>query len=422
MKRLLNFSILFVLTAFFLQGCLKDNCTQTFTIYRPVYKSKQEVRNSIKSNAPRDIKQAGKITLIGNMIFLNEVDKGIHVIDNSNPSQPKKISFIEIPGNIDIAVKGNTLYADLFSELVTLDVSNPLNVVVKKIMVNTFPHRSYSGSFVADTSMYIADWVAKDTTVKTTCSGNDRLFVTERSFIASSNINSNVLSVSGTGTSASVGMNGSMARFAVLNNYMYTVSNTDIKVFDISNSVSPVQTNTVSIGWGIETIYPFKNNLFIGSNTGMFIYGTQNPAAPNRLGSFAHAFACDPVIADDNYAYVTLKGGTNCRNQNLNQLDVINVQNLQLPFLLRSYAMSGPLGLAKDNGLLFVCDGKDGLRIFDAANPHDLKQIKQFKNIETYDVIAWNNHAIVVTKDALVQFDYSNAGNIVESSRLSIVK
>jgi hypothetical protein len=420
MKFSLIFSTLFITAAFFLQGCLKDNCTQTFTIYRPVYQSKQQVRNSIKSNAPRDIKNAGKITVIGNIIFLNEVDKGIHVIDNSNPSQPRKISFIDIPGNIDIAVKGNILYADLYNELVTLDVSNPMNVAVKKITVNAFPQRRYPNGFSPDTSMYIADWNKKDTTIKINCNENNNLFFNNRAFIASPN--AQALNTAGTSAGASVGINGSMARFALLNNYMYTVSNTDIKVFNISTAENPVETNVVAIGWGIETIYPFKNNLFIGSNTGMFIYGTQNPVAPNRIGSFVHAFACDPVIADDNYAYVTLRSGTNCRNANLNQLDVINVQNLQSPFLIRSYGMTGPLGLAKDGNLLFVCDGKDGLRVFDAANVSDIKQIKQFKNIETYDVIAWNGHAIVVTKDALVQFDYRNAANIVESSRISILK
>jgi hypothetical protein len=420
MKYVFNFSFLLIVTAFFLQGCLKDNCTKTFTIYRPVYQSKQVVRDNIKSNAPRNIEHAGKITVIGNMIFLNEVDKGIHVIDNSNPSQPKKISFIDIPGNIDIAVKGNILYADLFSELVTLDVSNPVNVTVKKITINAFPHRTYPGAFVADTSKYIINWTAKDTTIKTECNTGHGFFLSDRAFIASAN--QNVLSSSGTNAPSTTGINGSMARFALLNDYMYTVSNSDLKVFDINNTSNPVQTNKISVGWGIETIYPFKNNLFIGSNTGMFIYGTQNPAAPNRLGSFAHAFACDPVIADDQYAYVTLRGGTNCRNANLNQLDVVNVENLQSPFLLRSYSMSGPLGLAKDNNLLFVCDGKEGLRVFDASKPFDIKQIKQFKNMETYDVIAWNGHALVVTKDALVQFDYSNAGNIIESSRISITK
>jgi hypothetical protein len=420
MKYMFKFSAVVATFALFLQGCLKDNCTRTFTIYRPVYQSKQQVRNNIKSNTPRTIQHAGKITLLGSTIFLNEVDKGIHVIDNSNPSQPRNISFIEIPGNVDIAVKGNILYADLYNELVTLDVSNPLNVLVKKITVNAFPNRNYPGAFAADTSRYIVDWIAKDTTVETQCN-NNQFFRTDRAFIASS-AGANVLSATNINAAAANGINGSMARFALLNNYLYTVSNSDLKVFDISNVINPVQTNTISIGWGIETIYPFKNNLFIGSTTGMFIYGTQNPAAPNRLGAFAHAFACDPVIADDKYAYVTLRGGTNCRNANLNQLDVINVENLQTPFLLRSYTMSGPLGLAKDNDLLFVCDGKEGLRVFNASQPLDLKQIKQIKNIETYDVIAWNGHAIVVTKDALVQFDYSNANNIIETSRISITK
>ena len=46
----------------------------------------------------------GKICVKGNIIFLNDLDKGVHVIDNSNPAQPRKIAFINIPGNEDIAV------------------------------------------------------------------------------------------------------------------------------------------------------------------------------------------------------------------------------------------------------------------------------------------------------------------------------
>jgi hypothetical protein len=51
---------------------------------------------------------AGKLFIQGHYIFLNEVDKGIHVIDNSNPAQPRNVAFIDIPGNVDLAVKGNT--------------------------------------------------------------------------------------------------------------------------------------------------------------------------------------------------------------------------------------------------------------------------------------------------------------------------
>ncbi|NCU04596.1 MAG: hypothetical protein GXC73_11475, partial [Chitinophagaceae bacterium] len=90
MKRFQNLLILFV-TFSFLQSCLKDKCTQTYTLYRPVYKTKQQVWNEIKSKPAKTISNPGKITLFGNTIFLNEIDKGIHVIDNTNPSQPKNI-------------------------------------------------------------------------------------------------------------------------------------------------------------------------------------------------------------------------------------------------------------------------------------------------------------------------------------------
>src|SRR6266446_6677913 len=111
--------------SFLLQGCLKDKLTQTYSILVPIYKAKDEVYGNIKSNVPQEIQSPGKIFLYGNYIFLNEIDKGVHIIDNSNPASPVEKAFIDIPGNLDIAVKGSTLYADLYTDLVVVDISNP---------------------------------------------------------------------------------------------------------------------------------------------------------------------------------------------------------------------------------------------------------------------------------------------------------
>ncbi len=138
MKKHFNISltaiIALTLSAFF-SGCLKDTCDKTYTYsyFKPEYKTTAEVKANIKSNTPRDVQNPGKIYILGKYIFLNETDKGIHIIDNSNPSSPKNVAFIDIPGNLDMAVKGNTLYADLYTDLVTIDITDPLNVVVKKI-------------------------------------------------------------------------------------------------------------------------------------------------------------------------------------------------------------------------------------------------------------------------------------------------
>src|SRR5450432_1656396 len=169
MKKYLSIPVttfVFLFSAVLFSGCLKDTCkhSYTYTFYEPVYKTTAEVRANIKSNPAREIKEPGKIVILGNYIFLNEVDKGIHVIDNSNPASPKNIAFIDIPGNIDLAVKGNTLYADLYTDLVTLDISNPLNVVKTNIADGVFPERYYGGPVLAgDSGKIIYDWIKHDT-------------------------------------------------------------------------------------------------------------------------------------------------------------------------------------------------------------------------------------------------------------------
>src|SRR5215213_5788867 len=120
MKNIIPLLLLLAAPIFF-TSCIKDKCTRTYTFYEPVYKTKAEVRANIKSNAPRQVERPGKLFIRGNYIFLNETDRGIHIIDNTNPASPKNVAFVDIPGNIDVTVKGNALYADAYNDMVTLD-------------------------------------------------------------------------------------------------------------------------------------------------------------------------------------------------------------------------------------------------------------------------------------------------------------
>src|SRR5438874_9337865 len=104
----------------------------------------------------------------------------------------------------------------------------------------------------------------------------------------------------------------------------------------------------------------------------MFMYDVSDPAHPAALGEFSHGRACDPVITDGNYAYVTLHAGTECGGSS-NELNVINVQDLMHPELVKSYPMTNPTGLCKNGNLLFVCDGSNGVIIYDATKASDLK-------------------------------------------------
>ncbi len=85
-----------------------------------------------------------------------------------------------------------------------------------------------------------------------------------------------------------------------------------------------------------------------------------------------------------------------------NELQIVDIHNLDSSFLLQSYQLSHPIGLSKDGNLLFICDDRDGLKIYDAADVSNLKLLSQLKDQEVYDVIAQNGHAIVLGKKRFV--------------------
>lgn len=390
-------------------SCMKDKLTKTYTIFTPVYQSKAEVLASVKNGPVRSVSTPGKIYLYGHYIFLNEVNKGVHVIDNQDPASPKIKAFIKIPGNVDIAVKGNYLYADMFSDLVTIDISDPLNTRLVKTVSKVFPDRVYGLGFSRDTTQVIVDWVAKDTTI------SQDIDITN----GCGNCVFNYASTEGSFKSGGPSIGGSMARFTIVNNYMYTVGISELTAISLEEPAAPRVEAKSSVGIDIETIYPFKDKLFIGSTTGMFIYSIANPSSPARLGVFTHGRACDPVVADDDYAFVTLRTGTLCGGTS-NVLDVVDVSNVLSPHRVAMHQLVNPHGLSKDGNLLFICDGRDGLKMFDASNVRELVLLHHQKGLDTYDVIAWNKRLIVVSKTGLDQFDYSNGSSLKHLSTITI--
>ncbi len=68
------------------------------------------------------IKNAGKIYLYQNYLFVNDRFKGTHVFDNSDPSMPKHIAYFRVMGNQDIAIQNNILYLDSYTDIVAIDL------------------------------------------------------------------------------------------------------------------------------------------------------------------------------------------------------------------------------------------------------------------------------------------------------------
>lgn len=397
-------------------SCMKDTVKESYSFYRPVYQTKEEVKAGIKNTPAEFVSRPGKMVLMGHYLFLNDVDKGVHIIDLSDLSKPQKIAFIHIPGCVDIAINGNNLYADCYTDLVTIDISDPRNIQVKQFQNGVFPHRYY-GAFLSDTGKVIQRWIKIDTVVSRSITGRSPRnleFLTSGLFSSS-------FSGAGFAGTASAGIAGSTARFGLQQNRLYTVSDDDLKVFNVTKPDAPAYVKKVDLTQGgIETIFPYRNNLFIGGRSGMYIYNASNPDDPQKLGQFVHVRACDPVIADGDYAYVTLKGGSFCGGFS-NQLDVVNIKNLTSPQLVKTYALKSPKGLSKDGSTLFICDGTEGLKLFNAADASNVTHIKTIGEFDADDVIAYQGYAIAVAKDGVYFIDYRDLTNVKVISKIEVV-
>ena len=424
LRQYLSVTIIIAAAVFGLSSCKKDKCMQTVTYktYVPVYMSYTDMRNGVKIGAAQPLKNPGKIYLKGNYIFVNEVNKGIHVIDNTNPSSPQNIAFITIPGNQDLATNGNTLYADSYIDLLSFNISDVNNISLISRTQSALPYNCSSNGYYADSSLgVVTSWQLKLVTQKVNndC-GNQQLIYpmmvdgfqnTATTGGAASSVNTNT---PGTG--------GSTARFTVAANTLYIVDNSSLRVFDIANASAPQQTNTQNIGWSIETIFPYNNHLFIGSNSGFYIFDISNPHYPVYVSEYSHITACDPVAVDNHYAYFTLSGDAPC-HQNINELDIVDISNLQSPSLITTIPMTDPKGIGVDAQTLFVCDSRDGLKVYNTADIHNVaaNMIAHFSNINSFDVIPYNKHLIMTGSSGLYQYDYTNLQNITLLSSIPIV-
>ena len=396
----------------------------TYEANVPVYMSFNEFRTSFEKSEPIEISHPGKMYFKDGYLFINEYGKGIHVIDNSDPANPEKVAFYEIMGNVDMAIRDNILFADSYIDLLAIDITDIDNPVEIDRIENVFPEIVPEGDYwypyaMVDKSQgVIVDWKVKKITEEIEdYRRGGMIYYDAMTFLA----NAEVSSANWTGGS---GTGGSMARFMLNEDYLYVIAvPTRLKTVDITTASDMTVIDSVDVPRSMETLFRLQNNLFIGTTTGMLIFDLASPEKPAQISSYDHITACDPVVVDGQYAYVTLRTGNVCSNgQNL--LEVIDISSIANPYLVKSYPMFNPHGLGTDNDLLFVCDGAAGLKIYDKSDPLAIitNQVAHYPDFDTYDVIPMNGILMLVGEDGIYQYDYSDPDNIIQISHIAITE
>jgi len=423
MKKLL-FSFLIGATCLLFNAC-ENSMTEVYSykINEPVFMDLAEFRSSVNvTQQPVEISQQGKMCFYNGYLYISESGKGIHIIDNRNPAKPQNVGFVELLGNADLAIRNNLLYADAFIDLVWFDINNPAKPALKGRLENVFPE-----SLPITPNDYGCDWaqvysedkpkgiVVGWKLVKRTEKIEEYYQVGRWGYLYGAE------KVTSDASRMTNGVTGSMARFGLYGDYMYAIINDMLTIFDLSGDTPKKAVESLGIWRNVETIFNYEDKLFMGTPTGMLIYSVEDPLTPKYRSFISHVWGCDPVVVENDIAYVTVHAGNNC-GQNFNELIIIDVKNVDSPQPIATYTMTKPKGLGIDNGTLFVCD--EGLKIFDATDPLTLmgKRLAHYSGMEGYDVIPFNNVLMMIAEDGIYQYDYSDLNKIKRLSKIKFGK
>lgn len=342
--------------------------------------------------------EISKIYLYGTTLIRTTPGEGIRFYDLSSPASPALRGRINMPQTADVAVRANYMYADNSADLVIFDISDLSRPVAVDTIRRVFDNPYYGPIDVQP----IGDIEVGGASG---CGGCDESAASPGA----------VPTAAG---DAARGTAGSLARFAVVGDYLYCIDNMTLQVYDISDPARPRYRNRVSVAWEIETLFPYEDKLFIGGRSGMYVFDASDQDQPKPLGEFTHRRSCDPVVVEHNRAYVTLRGGNACGGFE-NQLDVIDIADIRTPRLLKSYPLDGPYGLGVRDRNVLVCDGASGLVILDATDPGNIREIGRVKGVTAHDIILSGNMMILSADDNFYLYDISNIASPVLYTKLS---
>ena len=390
----------------------------------------EELQSQINIESALPYGETGKFYFYNNSLFVNEPQLGLHLLDVSNPTNIQKNNFIRIPGNIDLSIQNDKLYADLYSALLAVDISDidNGNIRVEGTKTAVFDYDPYQvaweliEAYEVDNDYYpqleyeeMQEIEGLGETVfisgveynGVACGCNYLIYQDFVAQEASSDMGNTPLR-------NNVGQGGSLARFKIVDDYLYALSHQAIKIFRINEDGSLSNWSSVGVDWGIETLYLVNDLLFIGSNTGMFIYDIEDPGNPTFVSEYEHFRACDPVVAEGDYAYVTLRSTNAWCANNVNQLQIIDITNIFEPVQIGVYNMFAPYGLAVRGDRVWVCDAGSGIKIVDVSDKTTPVVVRFIEGYDARDIILRNETAYVVTTDGVVIYDISDIDNPVE--------
>lgn len=166
MKKVIVIFFVFLVLISFQSCCFYGDCNdgpeEPINNFKPIIMNRLTFEASVKILQSKKIVKSGKIYIKDDIMLVNDVNKGFHIYNYSDATNPIKIAFLEIPGATDVAIRNSIIYINQAVDLVTLKYDLTANkVTVLYRNRNIFPQKNSPQGFVFNVkeNEIIIDWI-----------------------------------------------------------------------------------------------------------------------------------------------------------------------------------------------------------------------------------------------------------------------
>ena len=226
-------------------------------------------------------------------------------------------------------------------------------------------------------------------------------------------------------------ISGKYNTIKVVGDFIYAVTDSELITIDKTDNDNPKEIDRQELGDRIENLYEAENVLFIGSETDMYIFTLASNGIPEMQSETAHiefsdeVEVCDPVIAKNDIAYVTLSSvqpdnSVPCGGMiEINELRTYNIADLTSPKQVNTVNLDSPQGLSIDGDILFVTNLNGNTNVYDVNHNGGMNLVGVIPG-GAHDVIATDGKVLIVSKTEIKQYDYSNIDNIIHYATIKL--
>ncbi len=346
MKKLLLNGVIFLGLIAVLIGC-RSECKQTlyYTANVPVYASKASIRDAVTVETSLAVDSVAEMLSYKETLFLRNGTDGIHVIDNTDPSNPDNHAYIKIVPCFAMETNDDQLYVIQGTDLVVFDLSDVRNPVVKH-RVNDL----YNSDFAKGDSFVVGYEQQEVVKVLNDFSCSDQFIFPEDEVIRGA-------------------ISTPHGQITVHKDHIYTADNQSVVTLALNGSAAPGFTSRMAAFNNIPDarLYILLDSILLfGTGSGLMALDiTTNPASPVNTGGFFPAGGCNPIAIWDSLTFAPMfndlqEDESFCfSNPMISVVDVVTRRPIS-----RVTGYSQPYYMHYHNNRVLLCNGFEGFRIF----------------------------------------------------------